>query len=187
MKYFGIREIIPCVDGQCRDQRCGYDENTIVKVPPEVVKNAIALVEEVLDPARERLGKPIKVNSGYRCPLKNKAVGGVEKSQHLLGEAADITPCTLIAGLIRNPHPEKEIPHQVRNEELAALARIIVENGKFDQMILYPTFIHVSWKRNGTNRHKILRKTSTGYTPVSPDQLLTFNSQLLTQRKEVVL
>lgn len=45
----------------------------------------------MLDPARERLGKPIMVNSGYRCPLKNKAVGGVPNSQHLKGEAADIT------------------------------------------------------------------------------------------------
>ena len=91
MKYFGISEIIKCIDGHCKDHRCGYDEQTVVRVPSEVVKNAMALVEEVLDPARERLGKPIKVNSGYRCPLKNKAVGGVANSQHLLGEAADIS------------------------------------------------------------------------------------------------
>ena len=32
MKYFGIRELIPCVDGHCKDGRCGYDESTIVKV-----------------------------------------------------------------------------------------------------------------------------------------------------------
>lgn len=148
MKYFGIRELIPCVDGHCKDGRCGYDESTIVKVPSEVIQNAIALVENVLDPAREKLGMPIKVNSGYRCPLKNKAVGGVENSQHLRGEAADIVPVATGS--------------QAR-ETLMKLAHILVHNGNYDQIILYPTFIHVSWKRNGGNRHKLMRKTATGY------------------------
>ena len=152
MKYFGIRELIPCVDGHCKDGRCGYDESTIVKVPSEVIQNAIALVENVLDPAREKLGMPIKVNSGYRCPLKNKAVGGVENSQHLKGEAADISLPLTAYGL---------------KDGLMKLARIIKEQGKFDQLIIYPTFLHVSYKRNGTNRHKVLKKTSTGYAPVS--------------------
>ena len=43
------------------------------------------------------------------------------------------------------------------------LAHILVHNGNYDQIILYPTFIHVSWKRNGGNRHKLMRKTATGY------------------------
>ena len=140
MKYFGIRELIPCIDGHCKDNRCGYDESNVVKVPSEAIQNAIALVESVLDPAREKLGKPIKVLSGYRCPLKNKAVGGVENSQHLKGEAADIS-CA----------------------DNAKLALILVKNGNYDQIILYPTFIHVSWKRNGMNRHKIMRQTASGY------------------------
>ncbi len=148
MKYFGIRELVPCVDGHCKDGRYGYDESTIVKVPSEVIQNAIALVENVLDPAREKLGMPIKVNSGYRCPLKNKAVGGVENSQHLRGEAADIVPVATGS--------------QAR-EALMKLALILVHNGNYDQIILYPTFIHVSWKRNGGNRHKKMRKTATGY------------------------
>ena len=93
MKYFGISEIIKCIDGHCvcDAQLKVKNEKLIVKVPSEVIQNAIALVENVLDPARERYGKPIKVNSGYRCPLKNKAVGGVANSQHLKGEAADIS------------------------------------------------------------------------------------------------
>lgn len=160
MKYFKIRELIPCVDGHCRDRRCGYGESALVEVPTEVIKNAIALVEEVLDPLRAQYGKPIKVNSGYRCPLKNKAVGGVAHSQHLLGEAADIR-C----------HTDSTDPStgsgQV-TDELLRLAQIIVQNGRFDQMILYPTFIHVSYKRTGINRHRILKKVngSRQYTPV---------------------
>ena len=39
---------------------------------------------------RERFGAPIVVNSGYRCPDLNKAVGGVPKSRHQVGKAADI-------------------------------------------------------------------------------------------------
>ena len=46
---------------------------------------------DVLDRIRERLGVPITVNSGYRCPEHNAEVGGVSDSQHVLGTAADIT------------------------------------------------------------------------------------------------
>jgi len=35
--------------------------------------------------------KPVTINSGYRCPTHNKAVGGASQSQHLRGTAADIT------------------------------------------------------------------------------------------------
>lgn len=102
---------------------------------PQAAANFRALVDEVLDPAREKLGKPIRVNSGYRCPKHNLAVGGVKNSQHMAGEAADI--CC---------------------EDNKLLKQIIVENGKFDQLIEYPNFLHVSWKRNGVNRKQKLRK-----------------------------
>ena len=44
-------------------------------------------------------------------------------------------------------------------------------NGKWDQMILYPTFIHISWKRDGINRRQILRKTAGGYRQIDISQL----------------
>ena len=102
---------------------------------PQAATNIRALVDEVLDPAREKLDNPIVVNSGYRCPKHNLAVGGVTNSQHMAGEAADIC---------------------CKDNKL--LKRIIVENGKFDQLIEYPTFLHVSWKRNGPNRKQRLIK-----------------------------
>ena len=163
MKYFGIREIVPCVDGHCRDGRCGVSESTIVKVPGDVIENAIALVENVLDPARKAYGKPIRVNSGYRCPLKNKAVGGVALSQHLKGEAADIAP----AGF------RIQVPGFKR--ELNAMAAILVEQGRFDQLILYPTFLHVSYKRSGRNRGQILRKVSGGYRLMTRKEVLSYD------------
>ncbi len=50
-----------------------------------------ALVDNVLDPLREAWGKPIYVNSGYRCEELNRRVGGVPTSMHRQGRAADIT------------------------------------------------------------------------------------------------
>ena len=105
------------------------------QLPPLAKENIEALVENVLNPARQRYGGPVLVNSGYRCARHNAAVGGVANSQHLRGEAADIC-CG-------------------NNERLA---KIIEENGRYDQLIRYIgpggkiRFIHVSWKSNGQNR-----------------------------------
>lgn len=52
------------------------------------------LMEECLDKVREMWGKPIGVNSGYRSAELNRAVGGAVNSQHLRGEAADISTGT---------------------------------------------------------------------------------------------
>ena len=117
MRYFEMKEFA------CKC--CG-------QLPPSAEQNLQALVEHVLDPARERLGMPITVNSGYRCPAHNKAVGGVKNSQHLKGEAADIT-CA----------------------DNKKLAEIIEQLDNFDQLIVYPTFLHVSYKRQGVNRESI--------------------------------
>jgi hypothetical protein len=132
MKHFTISELLK--------------SNTALKhklwngAPKEAEENLRALVDEVLDPLREAYGKPIRVNSGYRCPRLNRLVGGSPNSQHMRGEAADIQPV-------------------VGNEaDLDFLARLLIANGKFDQLILYPTFIHVSWKRLGWNRKQILQK-----------------------------
>jgi len=60
-------------------------------LPKAVKRNVAALTDNILDPLREAWGRPITVNSGYRCPALNKAVGGAATSQHLTGHAADIT------------------------------------------------------------------------------------------------
>ena len=102
------------------------------------------MVEAVLDPARERYGGPVMVNSGYRCAKHNREVGGVSASQHLCGEAADVSAGSTQAN--------------------ARLAEIIEANGRYDQLIRYMNkdggirFIHVSWKRNGVNRKMSFNK-----------------------------
>lgn len=108
---------------------------------PDQERNLRLLVEFVLDPAREMLGLPIIVTSGFRTPKVNALVGGVKKSQHMLGEAADIT-----AGSKANN---------------MALFDHILAQGNFDQLIEYNhyEFLHVSYALNKTNRKEVLHKT----------------------------
>lgn len=99
----------------------------------EQTENLRRLCVRVLQPLREKHGKPPYINSGYRCPELNKAVGGVATSQHLKGEAADVR-C--------------DNPRQL-------LADLLSLGCQFDQAILYPTLLHLSY-RSGSNRKQVL-------------------------------
>lgn len=113
--------------------------------PPDIKVKLTTLMNNCLDPIRELWGRPITVNSGFRCPTLNKAVGGAPTSQHMKGEAADIT-----AG-----SPEK-------NKELFDM--IVASGIEFDQLIAEGhkqgvpyKWLHVSYKGSG-NRKQILYK-----------------------------
>jgi len=106
-------------------------------IPLSIIPNIEVLINQVLDPIREYMNEPIYVNSGYRCPLLNKAVGGVAGSQHVLGQAADISTRSRENNLI--------------------MERYIEENLVFDQMIVYKNFIHISYRTTG-NRKEIIYK-----------------------------
>lgn len=95
------------------------------------------LCEKVLQPLRDVFGAPIIVNSGYRSPAVNKAVGGVPTSQHMKGEAADIT-----AG-------SKE-----RNKQLFEILKTMVTDQTIDEQNY--TWIHVSYTICKHNRNQIL-------------------------------
>jgi uncharacterized protein YcbK (DUF882 family) len=58
-------------------------------MPIDVYFNILALADN-LQILRDHLHRPIKINSGYRSPEHNRAVGGADESQHVLGKAADI-------------------------------------------------------------------------------------------------
>lgn len=83
MKYFTLDELCRSDTAAAR----GIDNTP----PPAAAANLTALVANVLDPLRTAWGAPVTVNSGYRCPRLNAAVGGVPTSHHLRGMAADIT------------------------------------------------------------------------------------------------
>lgn len=83
MKYFTIKELCSSyIANQLGINNTPSDEQKA---------NLIKLVNNILDPVREEYGRPIIVNSGFRCPELNKAVNGAKNSQHMLGQAADIT------------------------------------------------------------------------------------------------
>lgn len=92
----------------------------------------------VLQPLRDAWGEPLHINSGYRCPKLNAAVGGAPTSQHTKGEAADI-------------HAD----HPIRLAQLAYNLGL-----PYDQMIIYPTFVHFSHKKGGPQRRQLLYNKS---------------------------
>lgn len=129
MKHFSIEEM-------CKSQIA--DKLGIKNVPCQAeIESLTELINHVLDPLREQYGKPIFVNSGYRCLKLNKAIGGKQSSQHVRGEAADIT-----AG------------SKLLNAQLFELLRKM----EFDQLINESDFswIHVSYKKS-PNRRQILK------------------------------
>lgn len=129
MKYFTLEEM--CKSSTAR--RLGL---TNYPQREEIFDNLRTLVDKVLDPAREMLGSPIIVNSGYRCPRVNKEVGGVKTSQHMKGEAADI-------------YCKAQYMDKLWN---------ILKHLEFDQLIRYNSknFFHVSYTSERPNRKQII-------------------------------
>jgi len=68
-----------------------------------VQSNLSYLVATALEPIRTTFGYPIRISSGYRCAAVNAAVGSTDRSQHLLGQAAD---CQVDAGFLAAPAVE---------------------------------------------------------------------------------
>ena len=131
MKYFTIEELTRSDTAKVKGI-----ENTPTQ---EAKEKLVTLIENVLNPLREMYGKPITVNSGYRCPKLNAAVGGAKNSQHMRGEAADIT-----AG---------------SKEENRKLFELIRDNLPFDQLINESDYswVHVSYVSPEKNRKQALK------------------------------
>jgi len=113
-----------------------HTDKNLVNIPNETqVANLQRLVTNVLDPLREMYGKPIKINSGFRSPEVNKAVGGVSTSGHLLGTCADL-----------DCDDNKEIYNLIKN------------NFEFRQLIDEHNFawVHVEF-REGDNKKQLIK------------------------------
>tara|TARA_R100000995_G_scaffold84086_1_gene61715 strand:+ start:4546 stop:5004 length:459 start_codon:yes stop_codon:yes gene_type:complete len=106
--------------------------------------NMKLLAEKVFEPVREWVGKPIKVNSFFRSPKLNTAIGGSSKSQHCLGQAIDIDDTF---GYKTNA----EMYHWIK------------DNLEFDQMIWEfgdednPNWVHISYVSLKENRNRCLK------------------------------
>lgn len=133
-KYFTLSELTRSQEAARR----GLDNTP----SPQARQNLVTLINNLLDPLREMWGAPITVNSGFRSPMLNYAVGGVSTpgniSQHVKGEAADIT-----AG---NPTANKHLFDMILRSGL-----------EFDQLIDEHNYawLHISYS-TGKNRKQIL-------------------------------
>lgn len=112
------------------------------------IENMKYCCEKILEPVRKHFGKPVQINSSYRAPAVNKAVGGSATSQHVNGQAIDF-----------------EIPG-IDNKTVADW---VADNLEFDQVILefYSTgdknsgWVHASIKKEGGNRKQRLIATKS--------------------------
>lgn len=103
IKYFSLGEFVNSPTAK----RLGIDN-----LPTFEIVDNLNRLADYLDVIREKLGKPIIINSGYRSVMLNKAVGGVANSQHLKGLAADVV-CA----------------------DMDSLEKVLRETGGFDQLI----------------------------------------------------
>ena len=132
-------------------------EHGIVNVaPPEAVENLRRLCEGCLEPLREALRLPIVITSGFRCKALNDLLAhSSSTSQHMRGEAADffIGSGVTVQGSGLS-----------RRELLVTAFKFILIDPKidYDQLILYPTFIHVSYVSKERNRRGILLARGDG-------------------------
>ena len=110
----------------------------------EQLANMELVAEEVFEPLREWVGGPIKINSFFRCPKLNKAIGGSSKSQHCYGQAIDIDDT-------------------FRKASNADMYNYIKDNLEFDQLIWEfgdnknPDWVHVSYVSPEENRNRCLK------------------------------
>lgn len=152
-------------------------EHGIDNTPPaEAVENLRALCVHTLEPLRQALGLPIIITSGYRTKaLNHLLVNHSVKSQHMNGEAADFyvaEPKDLnLEPLTLNPATPTR-----RDLLIKAFRQIITDDAiAFDQLIIYPSFIHVSYVRNRRkNRSKLTKAFANGsYAALTRAQALS--------------
>jgi len=110
----------------------------------EQMESMITIAEEVFEPLRMWVGGPIKINSFFRSPELNKAIGGSGKSQHCHGQAIDLDDTF---GRATN----------------AEMFEFIKEHLDFDQIIwefgddTNPDWVHVSYVSPEQNRNRCLK------------------------------
>ena len=115
----------------------------------EQLANMKEIAEKVFQPLRTWVNAPIKINSFYRSPELNKAIGGSSKSQHCHGQAIDI---------------DDTYGHATN----ADMFMYIRENLDFDQMIWEfgddknPNWVHVSYVSPEANRNRCLKAYREG-------------------------
>ena len=117
----------------------------------EQIENLKALCENILEPLREYYeSRPIMVSSGFRSEKLSEAIGSSSRSQHCKGEAVDFE----IPGF-----DNKQVAAHIKNNFL--YDQLISEY--YEESVADSGWIHVSYKRDGSNRKQSLIKDKEGY------------------------
>ena len=145
MIYFTITEL--CYSDVAKNKGIDNSPTTDVRA------NLVTLVNNLLDPLREAWKSPIKVTSGYRCGVLNRAVGGSTTSAHLYGCAADIVP---LNGKIAE---FKEFCRDYFGNRRHLFDQVILEdNGKSE-------WVHIGLKtKDGRKRGQLMEFKNNRYT-----------------------
>ena len=112
----------------------------------EEVRALELLARRTLQPLRDAIGAPLNVSSGYRSEALNEAVGGATRSQHMKGQAADVTA----AGL----------------SSLELLQVVQAAGIPFDQAITYDDLPHLHLSYTDSPRRQVLRRVAGGYQEI---------------------
>ena len=110
----------------------------------EQLNNMELVANEVFEPLRDWVGGPIKINSFFRSPDLNTAIGGSSKSQHCKGQAIDIDD-------VFNRATNAEMYHFIKDN--LDFDQIIWEFGNDDN----PDWVHVSYVSEDDNRRRCLK------------------------------
>ena len=110
----------------------------------EQLANMELIAEKVFEPLRKYVGGPIKINSFFRCPKLNKAIGGARSSQHMKGQAMDIDDTFEVVA-------NSDMYNYIKNN--LDFDQLIWEFGDDDN----PNWLHVSYVSKEDNRNRCLR------------------------------
>lgn len=141
---------------------------------PTVVNNLRSLCVNTMEPLREELQLPVIITSGYRAQALNDILShSSHKSQHLQGLA-----CDFYVGWSKSldSRGQSGVCGLNARERLIKAFRLILTSEKidYDQLILYPNFIHVSFVSHESNRHYIMKADGNGrYARISKEVALS--------------
>jgi hypothetical protein len=193
-KNFTLKELLRS-DTAERDEGLKREQEN---PPPEIIENLQHLVETALQPIRNKIAYPIRINSGYRSPVLNKLIGGSATSQHCRGEAAD---CDMLPRFLTDSKTNK-IRNQIKsmvqevtgkslrpevNENFYLFAFICLHLDELDvdQVIHeygedfgHPAWVHVSASKRQDKRQILFvgRYTNKVYLKPSLEEALAYGT-----------
>ena len=135
IQHFGARELLHPGGAHFSPTRQGYGLN---RLPPKRIWHDMLPTLKVLEKLRTEFGKPLKINSGYRAPAYNRAVGGASRSQHVRFRAFDVAPVSGGASEVKRLY---ELARKLRDEEEFFVGGI----GK------YAAWVHIDTRSRNAN------------------------------------